>query len=607
MPLDASTAYYAASSPTLLASQAISDADKIERPGKDWQTIFTHLEARLASLRNWRWSWWGLWASLAEYILPRRFRWLITANTYNRGRYLNNAIVDETATQAMLICAAGCWTGLTSPSRPWFKFGVQAQYQNQLDAEGKAWIEDTEQKVYTVLDGSNFYTSSAQAFQDIVTFGTAPTIVYEHVERVIQCMLPCPGEYYLSVNSSNVNDVLNREFTMTVSAIVDMFGLDNCPKQIREPWAEGGGSLENEFVVAHSIEPNFEITNRGDTSKPVTVVPGTFPFREVYWLKGLKTEAELSRRGFNEQPFAVMRWSTTANDAYGRSPGMDVLGSTKQLQQETRRKGEFIEKLINPPMGADPSLKNEPASIMPGELTYADTSNGKKGFWPLFEVQAAALQPMVEDLTEIRQRIKDGFFVNIFMAISQMQGVQPRNELELTKRDLERLQVLGPFIELFETEWAGPILKRIIAIMTRRGIIAPRPASLRSIPVKIDFVSILRLAQRAAETATMERTFAVAGNLSAAAKAAQVPDPIRILNLDEALRVYGDMTNFPAKVMFSDKEVQEHDEQRAQAQQRMQAAQTTLPAVQAAKTLSETQVNGGQNALQAMLGGGGTQ
>src|ERR1700726_2735559 len=102
MPLDASTAYYEASSPTLLAKQDPADADNLQRPGKDWPSIYQHLEARLGALRNWRWSWWALWASLAEYILPRRYKWLVTANTFNRGAYLNNTIVDETATQAML-------------------------------------------------------------------------------------------------------------------------------------------------------------------------------------------------------------------------------------------------------------------------------------------------------------------------------------------------------------------------------------------------------------------------------------------------------------------------------------------------------------------------
>lgn len=49
-----------------------------------------------------------------------------------------------------------------------------------------------------------------------------------------------------------------------------------------------------------------------------------------------------------------------------------------------RRKVEFIEKLVRPPMMADPELKNEPASIMPGMITY--TRNGGALFRPAFMV-----------------------------------------------------------------------------------------------------------------------------------------------------------------------------------------------------------------------------
>lgn len=34
------------------------------------------------------------------------------------------------------------------------------------------------------------------------------------------------------------------------------------------------------------------------------------------------------------------------------------------------RKEEFIEKGVRPPLGEDPVLKNEPASIMPASITY---------------------------------------------------------------------------------------------------------------------------------------------------------------------------------------------------------------------------------------------
>ena len=54
------------------------------------------------------------WALLAEYILPRRYHWLITPNNMTRGMPINQAIVDPTGTQAMRICSAGLMNGLMS-------------------------------------------------------------------------------------------------------------------------------------------------------------------------------------------------------------------------------------------------------------------------------------------------------------------------------------------------------------------------------------------------------------------------------------------------------------------------------------------------------------
>src|SRR5678815_3808406 len=95
----------------------------------------------------------------------------------------------------------------------------------------------------------------------------------------------------------------------------------------------------------------------------VTVVPGHFPWRSVYWLRGNQGPGPLEAKGEHEQPFAVAGWSHTGNDAYYRSPGMDALGGARQLQHEQERKAEFIDKGVRPPMGGHPQLQNKPASI----------------------------------------------------------------------------------------------------------------------------------------------------------------------------------------------------------------------------------------------------
>jgi hypothetical protein len=573
-----------------------------ERPAfPDWPTIYAYLENRLNSLRSWRYSWWQHWAILAQYILPYRYHWVVTPNTYNRGFPVNDSIVNETATLAMRTCAAGLLSGLMSPSRPWFRFDPPLA-SIQIDAAGRVWLDWLAEIVQAVLAGSNWYLMGAQMFQDVATFGTSPMIIYEDAEDIIRCYVPCAGEAFLAAGARLSVDTLYREFTYTVAQIVEFFKLENCPIEVQELWRQG--RLDHEFVIVHAIEPNFDIADRGGHGS-VTVVPGGFPWREVYWLRGRLSEHPLSLLGFPEKPFMATRWSSTSNDAYGRGPGMDALGGTRQLQIEERRKGEYIQKMVRPPMVADVTLENKPSSIRSGEITFVNAQEGKHQFYPAFEINAQGLVPMVQDIERIETRINRCFFTDVFMLLTQMEGVQPRSEFELAQRIGEKIQVLGPIIELFEQEVA-PALQRVVAIMGRRGFFErrPPPASLRGVPISITYTSMMKMAQRAAQTAAMERTFAVFGKLGEAAQLAQVPSPLRILNLDESGRVYAELNGFPGKCIFTEAQVAEMDKERAQRQAMDQALAASVPAVQAAEGLSRIPAGGGSSVL-SELGPGG--
>ena len=589
---------YEKMSAAMLALQPL-DGPRKPKVVKNWRIAFTHFEARLNSLRTWRYRIWAHWAELAKYILPRRYHWLIVANRMDKGSPVNDAILDGTATVSMQICAAGLWTGMTSPSRPWFKLEKALPWM-ELDQDATEWIEDTEQRIYTALAKSNVYTILAQAFQDVVTFGTAPVILYEDFQDIIRAYLPCAGEYFLASSARLVNDTLYREFTLTVANIVGQFGAENCPGQILTLWRAGRAALDQEFIVAHAIQPNIGMDAGGETFR---LVPSSYPYVEVYWLRGLASDAPLSVRGFNEKPFFVGRWSTVSNDAYGRSVGMDALPDVKQLQLETKRKAEYIDKGVRPPMGADPSLKNEPASIISGQVTYVPSGNqgAQRGFWPLFHVEPAWLAGITADIEMIKKRIETTFFVDVFMAITRMEGVQPRNELELTKRDLERLQVLGPFVEQFETEFAGPMIERVFNILQRRRLLRPPPPSMRGIKLKISYISIMKLAQRSAELVGIKDCLQVAGGLTLAAQAAAVPIPIRILDLDKTLRRYCELGGLQSDCVRTIKDVQKIDQIHMQKLQEMKQNQASVQAVQAAQALSKTNV-GPDNALGQLLG-----
>ena len=250
-------AAYEAMGPTLLAMQPLTPKKAPEQDALDWKVAFSKLEGRLGSLMTWRYSWWFHWGRLAEYFNPRRYTWLVTPNRMWRGAPINDQINDSTGLQAVRTCAAGLWTGLTSPSRPWFAIEL-AHDGDTLDAEGKIWIEDTQEKIYNVLARSNFYTVMAQAFEDVTVFGTAPVVMYEDFEDVLRCYLPIPGEYFLGTGSRFSINAFYRTFNLTISQIVEMFDIDNCPEQVTRLWQQGGGALDTEMTVAHSIEPNFD-------------------------------------------------------------------------------------------------------------------------------------------------------------------------------------------------------------------------------------------------------------------------------------------------------------------------------------------------------------
>lgn len=601
---DKSTAVYEKSGPTLLAQQpTVTDFNDLHAD-PSWAKIRGHLEGRLIALRNWRQSWWTQnWSDLAEFILPRRSIWLTQStggnpnpNNMTRGRPLNTAIADPTATLAVRVCSAGLMSGLASPSRPWFKV-IPAVKRLEIDAAARMWLDTTEDRMYTVIAASNFYNAFAQECEDLVVFGTGPSIIYEDEQDLIRLYNPAVGEYYLSSDSNMRIDGLYRLFVMTVSQIVNFFGVENCPADIQELWNAKGNSLEVERQVAHSIEPNFALDTEG-TGK----IPGNFTWRETYWVWGSGSPKPLSMRGFVDQPFTAARWSTQSNDAYGRSPGMDVLPDVMQLQVMTRRMAEAIEKQVRPPLIGEMSLKNKPTSTLPGHLTFVTDIGPGKGIRPIYEVNPD-VSAMSLNIQTIERRIQAGLFNDLFLMLEQKVN-EEMTAYEVAQKIQEKLQVLGPVIESLLAESLKPKLRRIFNIMKRRNMIDPPPDSLKGIPLDIEFVSMLALAQKGAATGGIERLMTLVGSLTGV-----YPQAKDNINPDALVREYNDLLGNPQKILFGPEEVMKQrieTMKQLQQQQQMQALTTMADAAgkvaPAAAVLQDQPVGAGQDVLGRLLG-----
>lgn len=562
-------------------------------------TLFEHVSQRLLGMETERLSWWAHWRELADYMLPRRYKWLITPNEMNRGSPINGRIIDNTATIAARTLAAGLMAGITSPTRPWFKLRIESVSQDTNNPINR-WLAECERRMFRVMSESNFYNGMGVLWTDLSVFNTATMLIYEDFDDVIRCFNPCAGEYYLE-NGPRMNvDVFYRKFVRNVSQIVQEFGYDNCPETVRKLWDQKGASFKQEFIIAHAIEPN---TPRFDE------IPSSFKFRECYWVWGgangtLQSAGQnspqfLRCKGFHELPGLFPRWDIVANDAYGRGPSMDALGDTKQLQQEQKRKAQAIDKMTNPPMIADVQLKNQPMSLLPGGVTYASgMSTAHSGMRPVYQVMPP-VRELMEDIAQVQLRIKNTYFNDLFMMFQQMQA-EPRSAAAIDARREEKLVMLGPVFERVQTEALDVAIDRVFNIMQRAGLIPPAPPEVQGQPIEIVYVSIIAEAQRAVATAAIERTYAFAGNLAGVA-----PDIMDNLDSDETIQVYSDMLAADPRIMRDPTRVAAIRKQRLEQEQAMQAMQMTDAGAKAAKTMSETDTGGGANLLQNIIGAAG--
>jgi len=213
------------------------------------------------------------------------------------------------------------------------------------------------------------------------------------------------------------------------------------------------------------------------------------------------------------------------------------------------------------------------------------------------------INAMAANIQAIENRVKVGLFNDLFLMLEQAPTAK-MTAYEVAQKLQEKLQVLGPVIESLITESLKPKLKRVYAIMARRGLLPPVPDSLRGVPLDIQFVSMLALAQKAAATGGLERLISLVGSMSAVYP--QVRDNV---DPDQFIREYNDLLGNPSKIMRGEDVVTQLRAQAAKAAQAQQQAaaisqyaEAAGKAAPAAQVLSNVQVGGGMDALSSMFG-----
>ena len=557
------------------------------------------LEKLKTALINDRRAYWDPhYRELAEYILPRRARFLTI--DHNRGYKVNQKIINSTATLAARTQRAGMMSGITSPARPWFRLSTPDPGLTERAAV-KQWLDIVSTRMREVFLRSNFYNALPHIYGDLGVFGTAAAIMVEDFKDVLRCYTFPIGSYVLANNDRMVVDTLIRDYKLTVRQLVTRYGeydprtgkaqWDNFSTTVKNAWDRG--DYEQTVDVTHAIGPNFYY-------EPGRAHAKFKPFMSCHYETGNADKKRggedifLKESGFDESPILAPRWETTGEDTYGGScPGMDALGDVKGLQTIERTKGQGLEKQIKPPMNAPTSMRNQKASIIAGDINYFDAREGQQGFRPVYETRLA-LNEVNDTLARHEDRIRRAFYEDLFLMLSQ----SDRREItarEVEERHEEKLLALGPVLERLNDELLDPAIDRAFAIMVRFNMIPPAPPELQKVPLKIEYVSIMAAAQKLVGLVALERFVSFTTNL-----AQFKPDVLDKLDSDQTLDEYADITGVSPKIVVPDDQVAQIRAARAQAQQKQQALANAQAGANTAKAMSQANLEG-NNALTRIL------
>lgn len=614
-----------------------------QKPGGD-EALKVILERRKNYLNIDRMTWYPNWRDLSDHFLPARGRWMVNdAWDTNKGWRRNFSIVDSTPLIANNTLRAGLSSGCCSEARPWFAYGLEDADSHLLQAEGvKDWLNATTQIVRATLGRTNFYNAASECFGEYGVFGIlalgrewpAPRDDEDDIPHFQPFTI---GSYYIGNDRHRRVCVWYRDFRWTVEQIVQKFALRtktgelddsswvNISRYVKGLWDQGN---KDAWVnLTHAVYENEDyrpgaLGTRGMRFSSVYYERGGEPDRILSGNKqqNKKTENDLDFegkslrvKGFRSFPVFVARWYTNSEDAWGRGPAMDALGDARALQLQQRRKAQAIDKHVDPPMVAHPSLRNSRTSMLSGDVTFVAPESGSVGFQPAYTIKPE-IEPALQDIAETQGRINAVMHADIFALFIQAErsspGKEPETAAEINAKQQEKLLMLGPVLGQLNFELFNPLHDWLFAEHLRHGKFPPIPKALAKVKIRVKYTSLLAQAMAAVNAQGLKQLTEYVLQIGELENMQGNP-VLDKFDADEAIEHMADFLGTPPTVVRSDEAVAQLRNARAQAQekqQQMQMAEQAANAVQAhsaaAKNLAQAPIGQG-TMLDALAGAAG--
>jgi hypothetical protein len=499
---------------------------------------------RYDRLKGDRTNWDQLWEELAVFLMPGKADF-ISKSTPGTKRAAE--VYDSTAIHALQILSASLHGSLTSPSTKWFGLRFREDQLNE-DKEAKDWLEQCSKGIFQEFGKSNFSTEVAEAYQDMVGFGTA-ALQFDVKTKEAQfdgfnfraCHL---AEVVIAESVEGRIDTVFRKLTLSARQAHQKFG-DNCGEKSMKALET---DPDKEFEYIQAVFP------RELKGEPAMVAPPHLRPFACYFISVVDKKI-VKESGYYELPFMVPRWSKTTGDVYGFGPGCVARPDIKTLNEARKLAMKAWEKSIDPPLKAMQNGILGKIDMRPSTVTYVrDMSNLE----PIVNATNWNADQLM--LNDVRSSVRRIFFSDQLELNDgpQMTATEVQVRYELMQR------LLGPTLGRLQSEFLNPIVERAFYSMLRGNALPPMPEVLQEVggDLDIEYVGPLARSQKMDEVTGIQR--AIDGIM----QLAQVnPEVLDIVDVDKAGRTITDRLGAPADMLRGVEQVSEIRQSRQQQQQ----------------------------------------
>lgn len=510
-----------------------------------------------------------VWREIRLYIEPNLGKALIDARRADLAAQRDDdKIINSEPRLLLQRMAAGLQSGITNPSRQWFRLASGDPKIGQLQ-QVRSWLDYATECLHEQFQKSNIYTSLNSLYMHLGLFGTACALLTDNGGTPYLNVFD-EGAYWIEENLHGVVDVCLFRIDMRPDQIVKEFGEEWVPEKTR-----GGKAAKTVWCMVFPRDRlDVEIANAD--------VAADMPFVGVYFLEKDDEESHgiLAIRGHRMNPIIAPRWQSGVN-AYGVGCGFTALADCKELQSMETDRLRAVKTIVDPPLLVPSSMKGVKVRAHPGGITYYDdiSSSGKAPVVPLFNMPFD-VSKIDQTIMLVASRIQRLFYADLFamlMGVAQQRSQMTATEvMELSN---EKVSLLGPVLTRLNTDLLDPLVNGVWTITIGGdgleafpGLSSP-PLAISEAGMKVEYISSLHMEQQ-----SVARLQAINALVSSVAPIAQFsPEAVDKIDTDRAIDVVSESL-FEHGIVRDAKQVAEIRRNRAEMQRQQMEMQNAMAA-----------------------------